>query len=154
MPYLGQGEVPVLAGLRHPWQRTISRPFTAFLSNRTDRFLQAVNLHFGLYIRFWKQAFHCIWCNQDFNYLHFEGIELMIKTVGNPTLCHKWYSQVNAGYIRIMTLWWSEFLQNMRNVHFGIDFLLVFHRKDLCEAKHKTASVFKKADGPPSRDIW
>ena len=33
--------------------------------------------------------------------------------------------------------------------------LLVFHRKDLCEAKHKTASVFKfsddvnRADGPP-----
>ena len=31
--------------------------------------------------------------------------------------------------------------------------LLVFRRKDLCEAKHKTASVFEKADVPPSRGI-
>ena len=29
-------------------------------------------------------------------------------------------------------------------------FLLVFHRKDLCEAKHKTASVFQKGICTPT----
>ena len=38
----------------------------------------------------------------------------------------------------------------------GLLELLVFHRKNLCEAKHEMQSVFKfsDADVPPSRGIW
>ena len=55
--------------------------------------------------------------------------------------CHFYCSQLDFVYLSIVS------------VHYVLYCLFVFRRKDLCEAKHKTASVFKFSDDVYRSDV-
>ena len=76
--------------------------------------------------------------------------ESTVKVVENLTLCHKCYSLANANYTIMMTLWQSNFPQNVRNTHFVIDCLFLIQVKAQVRRKTLWSQCIPLA-GPPGK---